>query len=299
MPPVAGRATCRVAAVVVVSRAPVVNFVVRFLLAAVLAALAGIPAPASPLVARFSTLAGDFDVLLNAEAAPVTVANFVRYAQGGTYDDTIIHRSTTYNPGNIQIIQGGSFYIEGFTIFEVPLFDPIPLETNLPNLRGTIAMARRAAPDTATSGWFFNLADDPRLDPGPFGLGYAVFGRVLGSGMDNVVDLLGSVTSYDASAMLGDQFSELPLLEPVIRPDTFLYLFQVDVVPFRVTDIRRDASGCRVEWTPLSTNTPVNVERSTDLAAGGWTVVSSNNTTGVFTDPAPPAGAAFYRAVLP
>lgn len=238
-------------------------------------------------------------MLLNSEAAPVTVANFVRYAQNGIYDDTILHRSTTYDPAFIQIIQGGSFFIEGFTINQVPLFDPIPLEVSLPNLRGTISMARDEEPDTATSGWFFNLQDDPRLDPGLFGDGYAVFGRVLGAGMTNVVDVLGSVPSYDASGVLGVPFAELPLLEPELRPDTFLYVLNVDVVPFRVSEIRREAGGCRIDWTPLSTNTPVAVERATNLVTGGWTVVSSNNTSGTFTDPVPPAGAAFYRVVLP
>lgn len=62
---------------------------------------------APPSVAKFSTVAGDFDVLLRADAAPASVANFTSYANSGRYDSTIIHRSTTYNPAGIQIVQGG------------------------------------------------------------------------------------------------------------------------------------------------------------------------------------------------
>ncbi len=251
----------------------------------------------SPLIARFSTVFGDFDVLLNAQAAPVTVSNFVRYADDARYANTFIHRSTTYDPLAIQIIQGGTYFFSGSTIFPIPLFDPIPLEVGLPNLRGPISMARQAAPDTATSGWFFNLQDDARLDPGLFGDGYAVFGRVLGSGMSNVVDALGSVQAYDASGLFGAAFAELPLLAPSTAVGNFLHTFNVTIVPFRITAARRDPDGFRVEWPALSTNTPVRVERRASLSTGDWTVVSSNNTNATFLDTAPPAGGAFYRVV--
>lgn len=251
----------------------------------------------TPLIAKFSTVDGDFDVLLDAQAAPVTVSNFVRYADDGRYANTFFHRSTTYNPLGIQIIQGGNYFFQGSTIFPIPLSDPIPLETNLPNLRGTIAMARQADPDTATSGWFFNLQDDARLDPGPFGAGYAVFGRVLGSGMSNVVDALGAVPAYDASGLFGPPFAELPLLAPSTAVGNFLHIFSVAIVPFRITSARREPGGFRVEWPQLSTNTPVRVERRDSLSAGDWTVVSSNNTNATFLDTAPPAEGAFYRVV--
>ena len=252
-----------------------------------------------PLIARFSTVFGGFDVLLDAQAAPVTVSNFVRYADEARYANTFFHRSTTGNPFNIQIIQGGTYFFVGSTIFPIPLFAPIPLEVGLPNLRGTIAMARQAAPDTATSGWFFNLQDDARLDPGSFGAGYAVFGRVLGSGMSNVVDALGAVPAYDASGLFGPPFAELPLLAPSTAVGNFLHTFNVTVVPFRITSARREPGGFRVEWPALSTNTPVRVERRASLSSGDWTVVSSNNTNATFLDTAPPAEGAFYRVVAP
>jgi cyclophilin family peptidyl-prolyl cis-trans isomerase len=259
--------------------------------------LPGVVRAQDPLIARFSTTMGDFDVLLNAQAAPITVSNFVRYAAAGIYDGTFIHRSTTANPFDIQIIQGGSYFLQGEPplAYGVPLFPPIPLEANLPNLRGTIAMARMTAPDTATSGWFLNLQDDGRLDPVGPGTGYAVFGRVLGQGVQNVVDSLGGVMTYN----FGGVFSQLPLLFPVIETQNFLTILRVEVLPFRITAARREPGGFRVDWPALSTNTPVQVERRASLSSGAWTVVSSNNTNATFFDTNAPSSGAFYRVVVP
>ena len=71
--------------------------------------LSTFPASADPLVARFESNMGDLDVLLDPIAAPRSVDNFSAYANRGAYDVTIIHRSTTYNRLDIQIVQcGGS-----------------------------------------------------------------------------------------------------------------------------------------------------------------------------------------------
>jgi cyclophilin family peptidyl-prolyl cis-trans isomerase len=245
-------------------------------------------------VARFSTLAGDFDVLLYDEAAPVTVRNFVNYAQSGRYDSTFIHRSTTYDPLDLQIVQGGSYRISGNTIFNVALDSPIVLEAGLPNLRGTIAMARKTAPNTATAGWFFNVTDTPGLNPGPGQDGYAVFGRVLGDGLA-VLDAMAGVTVYNLTERLGDDFAELPL----VNGQFLLVVSSVTTAPFRVVESRHTGSGFLLNWSGPSAATPVNVERTTNLAAGPWTVVSSNNTNSTFTDTAPPPAGAFYRVVIP
>ena len=69
--------------------------------------LSTFPASADPLVARFESNMGDFDVLLDPIAAPRSVDNFSAYANRAAYDVSIIHRSTTYNPLDIQIVQGG------------------------------------------------------------------------------------------------------------------------------------------------------------------------------------------------
>ena len=246
---------------------------------------------APPLVAKFSTVAGDFDVLLRADAAPVSVANFTSYANSGRYDSTIIHRSTTYNPADIQIVQGGGFVLSTNSLSPVVTDAPIILETALTNSRGTLAMARTADLDSATSQWFFNVADNPGLDGS-----YAVFGIVIGSGGLSVLDALGAVPAYNASTNLGAAFGELPLTQPALQPQYLLLIHSVAVTPFQVTGIRPGTNGVQLDWTALSTNTPVKVERATNLAAGNWQVVSSNNTQATFTDTNAPS-AAFYRVV--
>ena len=105
---------------------------------------------------------GDFDVLLDSIAAPRSVDNFSAYANRGAYDVTIIHRSTTYNPLDIQIVQGGGFELVGNTLPPIPSDPPIPLEAGRANALGTLAMARTSDPDSATSQWFFNVDRQPR-----------------------------------------------------------------------------------------------------------------------------------------
>jgi cyclophilin family peptidyl-prolyl cis-trans isomerase len=121
---------------------------------------------------------GRLVVELDAERAPQTVANFVRYAEAGFYDNTIIHRLV---PGFL--MQGGG-YTRDMTLKTEGLHEPIPNEARggLPNTFGTIAMARARDPHSATSQFFINLADNPALDPDypDFdGWGYCVFGRVV------------------------------------------------------------------------------------------------------------------------
>lgn len=247
-------------------------------------------ASAGPPVARFQSVLGDFDVLLDSVAAPISVANFTAYANRGAYDGTFLHRSTTYDPADIQIVQGGGFELVGNSIDQIPTDPPIPLEAGLPNSRGTIAMARATDPNSATSQWFFNVTDNPLL-----GLDYAVFGRVLGGGL-SVVDAMASLKVYDASNQLGGAFSELPLRAPALSASNLVLFPSVRTETFAITNLTRSGNTAEIHWTPLSTNTPVRVERSTDLA-GPWDTVSSNNTTGVYTDNNAPAGRAFYRVV--
>jgi peptidyl-prolyl cis-trans isomerase A (cyclophilin A) len=147
------------------------------------AALAQAPATKGPPAPRvvLSTTAGDITLELDADKAPKTVANFLAYVKDGQYDGTIFHRVI-----DGFMIQGGGFTPD---MRQKPTKAPIPLESRngLKNVRGTIAMARTSVPDSATSQFFINVVDNPRLDyPNPDGHGYAVFGRVV-AGMD-VVD---------------------------------------------------------------------------------------------------------------
>jgi peptidyl-prolyl cis-trans isomerase A (cyclophilin A) len=129
------------------------------------------------------TSRGNFVIELDAERAPLTVANFLQYMRDGHYDRTLFHRVIA----NF-VVQGGGF-AEDFS--ERKPRAPIPNESGngLSNRRGTIGLARQGPPHTGTAQWFINLADNNGLDPLPSRWGYAVFGRVV-EGME-VVDAIG------------------------------------------------------------------------------------------------------------
>ncbi|HSW04543.1 peptidylprolyl isomerase [Aquabacterium sp.] len=137
---------------------------------------------ASAQKVRLSTNQGDIVLQLEAEKAPKTVDNFVQYVKAGHYNGTVFHRVI----GNF-MIQGGGFSAD---MKEKPTRPPIPLEARggLSNQRGTLAMARTAAPNSATAQFFINVNDNLFLDAANSrdGNGYAVFGRVV-EGME-VVD---------------------------------------------------------------------------------------------------------------
>jgi peptidyl-prolyl cis-trans isomerase A (cyclophilin A) len=184
------------------------------------------PVSAATIV-RFDTNFGIFDVeLTEIPAMESTVANFMSYVDAGLYNSTIIHRSTTYNPSDIQIIQGGGFVLQGSTISPVSTFAPIPLQALYSNTRGTIAMARTNDPDSATSGWFFNVTDNLALDDG-----YAVFGSVIDATGLSVIDEIAGLPVYDASLQLGGAFSELPLTAPGLQVGNLVMINSVTLVP--------------------------------------------------------------------
>ena len=125
---------------------------------------------------------GDITIELFADKAPVTVQNFLQYAEDGYYDGTVFHRVIS----NF-MIQGGGFTA---ALEEKPTREPIINESRnkLHNTRGTLAMARTSDPDSATAQFFINQRSNLRLDWSPGKDGYAVFGEVI-DGMQ-VVDII-------------------------------------------------------------------------------------------------------------
>ncbi|HEV8314394.1 MAG TPA: peptidylprolyl isomerase [Burkholderiaceae bacterium] len=156
------------------------------LLALALLAFAALPQAWAQKV-KLATSMGDIVVELDREKAPKTVDNFVQYVKAGHYNGTVFHRVI----GNF-MIQGGGFKAD---MSEKPTRAAIPLEARngLSNVRGTVAMARTAVPDSATAQFFINVQDNPFLDAANArdGNGYAVFGKVV-EGMD-VVDRIKAV----------------------------------------------------------------------------------------------------------
>src|SRR3972149_621121 len=139
-------------------------------------------------IVRMETNLGSFNIGLYDDDAPETVKNFLNYVNRGDYDNSIIHRSV---PGFV--VQGGGYkccdiFGQAYHILTDPPvlneFDP-----SRSNIRGTIAMAKLGDdPDSATSEWFFNLADNHDNLDNQNG-GFPVFARVLDAGMD-VVDAI-------------------------------------------------------------------------------------------------------------
>ncbi len=132
---------------------------------------------------KFTTNFGDFTLELNAEKAPITVANFLQYVESGFYENVIFHRVI-----DGFMIQGGGFDLN---MKQKATEAEIKNEANngLANDKYTIAMARTSVPDSASSQFFINAADNDFLNhtaPTSSGWGYCVFGKVV-EGME-VID---------------------------------------------------------------------------------------------------------------
>jgi len=121
----------------------------------------------------FETSMGSFTVELNPEKAPITVSNFLRYVDDGFYNNTIFHRVIPDF-----VIQGGGFE-KGMKSKKTRSQIKNESSNRLKNITGTIAMARRTHPDTATSQFYINLKHNDKLDyKGEIQPGYTVFGKV-------------------------------------------------------------------------------------------------------------------------
>ncbi len=142
---------------------------------------------AGPVVV-VKTSVGAFEVELDPVHSPLSTANFLDYVDKKFYDGTIFHRVI---PGFM--VQGGGF---GPDMAEKPAGAPIHNEglNGLHNLRGTIAMARKPDPDSATAQFYINVADNNSLDATSDAPGYAVFGRVI-KGMEVVDKIVGVQTT--------------------------------------------------------------------------------------------------------
>jgi cyclophilin family peptidyl-prolyl cis-trans isomerase len=169
-----------------------------------------VPAPCAagegnPVVVMDTSL-GKIRLELFAAKVPVTVKNFLRYVDEKFYDGTVFHRVIA-----AFMIQGGGMDAE---LKEKPTRPPIKNEAGdgLSNVRGTIAMARAANPDSATVQFFINVKDNLFLDRAraPDKAGYTVFGRVI-AGME-VIDKIRRVKTANRGI-----HSDVPVEPVVIR----------------------------------------------------------------------------------
>lgn len=135
------------------------------------------------------TSLGNLTIELNDAKAPVTTANFLKYVKDGFYNGLIFHRVMSEF-----VVQGGGHRPD---MSEVPTREAIKNEANngLKNVRGTIAMARTQAPDSATAQFYFNVVDNARLDyKDEANWGYCVFGKILKGG--DILDKIRKVKTH-------------------------------------------------------------------------------------------------------
>lgn len=156
-------------------------------------------------VVVMETNKGTIRIELWADKAPISVENFLRYTDNALYDGLIFHRVISGF-----MIQGGGFNAD---MVQLSSYEPIKNEakSDVPNDRGTLAMARTNVVDSATSQFFINLVDNDFLNHSnetPSGFGYAVFGEVV-AGMD-VVDAIAGVATGRSGV-----YSDVPN-EPVV-----------------------------------------------------------------------------------
>jgi len=171
-----------------------------FLLCAVLAAISSArPAVADNPRVQMRTNLGSFVIELYPDKAPETVQNFLLYVREGFYDGTIFHRLL---PGIL--LEGGGY---GPDMSPKEVGTSIENEGNngLKNLQGTVAMGRDGDPNSATTQFIINLADNPQFDyaasPAP-DWGNCVFGRVV-EGMDTILRMA-AVPIQSGGDFMGD-----------------------------------------------------------------------------------------------
>lgn len=162
--------------------------------------------------AEIDTNMGTIKLSLDEQKAPKTVANFVKYADKGFYNGTVFHRVI-----DGFMIQGGGFTPD---LAQKSTEKAISNEAanGLKNSKGTIAMARTALPNSATSQFFINLADNDFLNRRGSDIrnaGYAVFGKVT-DGMD-VVERIAKVRTTDRA-----QHQNVPVEPVIIKKVTIL-----------------------------------------------------------------------------
>jgi cyclophilin family peptidyl-prolyl cis-trans isomerase len=193
---------------------------------------------------RMQTDLGDVDIELFDTVAPETVANFLNYVNGSDYDGTFIHRSV---PGFVLQMGGyifdpdqGDFFGDGTS--RIPTDPPVINEFGMSNIRGTIAMAKSPGdPDSATSEFFINLADNSENLDNQNG-GFTVFAQVT-DGMDVIDLIVGKQRCISYFISNSGQcngiisFDNSPLLDMLVNDSLFPTDFLNDVAPQNLVKI--------------------------------------------------------------
>ena len=180
-------------------------------LALVMAVGSGVRAEKKPVKVKLTTDKGDIVLELYPDKAPATVDNFLQYVKDGHYNGTVFHRVI-----DGFMIQGGGL---DANLREKRTRAPIKNEADngLKNEPYTIAMARTSDPNSATSQFFINVANNNRLNhtaKTPSGWGYAVFGKVV-DGKD-VVDKIKAVPTTTKGMYQNVPQPPVPIISAII-----------------------------------------------------------------------------------
>src|SRR5258706_1001120 len=281
---------------------PIHTLIAFFFLLTTVSAQAGI-------LAQFRTVLGDIDVELFDKDKPVTVRNFVAYVQSGRYQDTFVHRYVS----NF-VVQGGGFLVtqRGTTNASLDLVDtfaPIKNEYGSGNVYsnryGTIAMAKQGGnTNSATSQWFFNLADNFFLDAHDNDHFFTVFGRVVRG--TNVLNAFRSFRVWAGSAaetnvivdysfLFGPDFSDWPFLTGGQTYDDLLY---VDISLLNV-QVQNTNGAREISWNSVSGKTN-RIEFSPTMPPV-WNLLVATNGIGAsmkVRDAATGSDRRFYRVTV-
>lgn len=220
-------------------------------------------------------------------AAPISTTNFLDYVADKAYDGSFMHRASDFvgEVESARFLQGGSFKLTPQGVAEIPTRPPIQLEAaeDRPNVAGTIAYARTNQLDSATSGFFMNVVDMPEFDDpaGP----YAVFGKVVGDGLDLLTDLA-AFPRINA----GSPFQSLPVTSTAgisnqNLPDRLLYLRTVAVVaPEAAIRYRVASSDADVVAVAFDSSGRIALDYGTKRGSATVTVTATDIGGGTATD---------------
>lgn len=276
-----------------------------------------VPGVASAQFAVVDTVMGKFSLELLQSDAPIAVSNFLTYILSGRYQNTIIHRSV---PGFV--IQGGG-YTNSVPTTHIQALSPIQNEFKQPNVRGTVAMAKLGGdPNSATSEWFVNLADNRENLDNQNG-GFTVFARVMGTGM-TVVDAIAALPRFGIGLDAPGEAASTPLRnvpsgETTLRAEYYVTVNSIRAASLFPTggnasvielSVQNSApgvvttllSGTTLTLTPVGAGSATITVRATDLngntADGSFTVTVPGSTPTYSAQPKSQTVAAGSTVVL-